>query len=99
MVVEQGKLQFANTYDIHNPADSLYFIAGIAQRFNLNADGERVYVSGFGPEAASLAQNLDKINLNAFFMDDNEELSHHPIAKIEEFPYDLKVHLLKAYEM
>ena len=99
MVVEQGKLQFANTYDIHNPADSLYFIAAIAQRFNLNADGERVYVSGFGPEAASLAQNLDKINLNAFFMDDNEELSHHPIAKIEEFPYDLKVHLLKAYEM
>ena len=56
-------------------------------------------MSGFGPEAASLAQNLDKINLNAFFMDDNEELSHHPIAKIEEFPYDLKVHLLKAYEM
>ena len=99
VVVEQGKLQFANTYDIHNPADSLYFIAGIAQRFNLNADGERVYVSGFGPEAASLAQNLNKINLNAFFMDDNEELSHHPIAKIEEFPYDLKVHLLKAYEM
>jgi len=99
VVVEQGKLHFANTYNIHNPADSLYFIAGIAQRFGLSADGERVYVSGFGPEAATLAESLGKIGLNAFFMDDNEELSHHPIAKIEEFPYDLKVHLLKAYEV
>ena len=99
VVVEEGKLQFANTFNIHNPNDSLYYIAGMAQRFGLSSDGERVYVSGYGPEAAELAGAIGKINLNAFFMDDSEELSHHPIAKITEFPYDLKVHLLKAYEV
>lgn len=98
IVVEQAKLQFVNTYTIHNPADSLYYIAGIAQRFGLSADGERTYVGGYGPEAVNLANSLERIKLNAFYMDDSEELSHHPIAKIDEFPYDLKVHMLKAYE-
>ena len=98
VVVQHGALQFANTFNIHNPKDSLYYIAGIAQRFGLSAAGEPVYVSGYGAEAADLADSLGKINLKAFFMDDNEELSHHPIAKIAEFPYDLKVHLLRAYE-
>ena len=97
MVVGEGKLCFANTYNIHNPADSLYYIALIAQRFGLEAEGERVYVSGFGPQARQLADSIGKINLNAFFMDDAEELSHHPVANIGDFPYDLKVQLLKAY--
>ena len=97
-VVEQARLMFANSYRIHNPADSLYYIASLAQRFGMNAEGERVYVSGYGSEASALAAEIGRIGLNSFFMDDGEELSHHPIAKIAEFPYDLKVHLLRAYE-
>ena len=98
VVVQQAMLQFVNTYNIHNHNDSLYYIASIAQRFGINGDGERTYVAGYGPEAQALAHSLDRIRLNAFFVDDNEELSHHPIAKITEFPYDFKVHLLRAYE-
>lgn len=107
VVVEQAMLKFINTYTIHNPADCLYYIAGIAQRTGIsvapkdeNTDMNigRVYVSGYGPEARTLADELPKIGLRPFYMDDNEELSHHPIAKIEEFPYDFKVHLLRAYE-
>ena len=97
VVVSEGKLMFANTYNIHNPADSLYYISAIAQRFGLSADGERVYICGYGNEARRLADSMDKINLNAFFMDDAEELSRHPVAAIDDFPYDLKVQLLKAY--
>ena len=98
VVVKQAMLQFVNTYNIHNANDSLYSVASIAQRFGITGDGERTYVSGYGNEAAELAKSLDRIRLNAFFIDDSEELSHHPIAKIAEFPYDFKVHLLRAYE-
>lgn len=98
VVVKQAMLEFVNTYDIHNPNDSLYYIASIAQRFGVTANGERIYVSGFGHEAEELAKNMDRIKLNAFYIVDSEELSQHPIAKIDEFPYDLKVHMLRAYE-
>lgn len=97
VVVKEARLQFLNSYVLHNNADALYYIAAIAERLGITPQGEKVWVSGNPAEAKYLADNLGKIHLNTFLMDDAEELSHHPVSAIEEFPYDLKVVLLKAY--
>ena len=97
LVIKRGQLEFMNTYKIHNPSDSVYYIACIAERFGLSAEHEKVYVGGDQPDAQNLTLALERINLKGFHMDDKEELSHHPIANISVFPYDLKVMLLKAF--
>lgn len=97
VVVEEAKLRFLNSYLLHNDADALYYIAAIAQRMGITPDGERVWVSGTPREASTLANALPQIHFTPFLMDDAEELSHHPVSVISEFPYDLKVVLLKAY--
>lgn len=97
LVVKEAKLEFLNSYVLHNDADALYYIAAIAQRMGITPTDERVWISGTTREASTLANSLHKIHLNAFLMNDAEELSHHPVSIINGFPYDLKVVLLKAY--
>lgn len=97
IVVQGGQLQFMNSFKIHNPSDSLYYIACVANSFALTAAGEKIYVGGDQPAAQNLTLALDRIHLRGFYMDDKEELSQHPIASVAAFPYDLKVLLLKAF--
>lgn len=97
LVVEEAKLKYLNSYVLHNDADALYYIAAVARRMGITPQGERVWISGTTREAGTLADSLHKIRLVPFLMDDAEELSHHPVSVISEFPYDLKVVLLKAY--
>lgn len=97
VVIKGGQLEFLNGYQLHNTSDALFYIASIAQRLELKPNAESIYVGGDRLEAESITHSLEKIGFRGFYMLDSEELSQHPIAGIKEFPYDLKVLLLKAY--
>lgn len=97
IVISGGKLQFMNTYRIHNPNEALYYLNSVAERVNYADNKERIYIGGDPKPAKEMMGNLSKINMQGFLMDDQQELSNHPVSKINDFPYDFKVVLLKAY--
>lgn len=94
VVINGGKLQFTNTYPLHNPNEALYYLNNIAQRIDYAPDKEPIYISGNPKQTKEMADNLHRINMQGFIMDDRQEFSNHPISKISDFPYDLKVALL-----
>ncbi len=96
-VIKDGQINFMNTYTLHHSADALYYIASVAKMHGVATSGENLLVCGDKDLAADIAGNLGKIGRNGFLMKDAEELSHHPLSEIEQFPYDFKVLLLKAF--
>lgn len=96
-IIKDGQLMFMNTYLIHQPTDVIYFIACVAQRHNITLSQGNIYISGDEPIARNTVKSLAKIGLRGFLIKDAEELSHHPLTTITQFPYDLKVLLLKAF--
>lgn len=97
VVFRSGQFVFMNSYQLHNPNDALYYIACVAQRLDIQAASDHIYVGGQSAVAQNIALSLGKIGYRGFHMQDSEELSRHPISEIASFPYDLKVMLLKAY--
>ncbi len=97
IVISNGQLDFMNTYTHHRINDALYYIASVAQRTGLTSTAKNIYISGDHDTAQNITRSLDKIGFHGFHMADSEELSHHPVSEISEFPYDMKVMLLKAY--
>ncbi len=96
-VIKDSQLVFMNTYTLHHSADALYYIAGVVRLKGVLANGEDLLVCGDQDLAVDIAGNLSKIGQKGFLMKDAEELSHHPLSEIEQFPYDFKVMLLKAF--
>lgn len=96
-VIRDSRISFMNTYTLHHSADALYYIAGVAQQQGVDSGENDLLVCGDKDIAADIAGNLGKIGRKGFLMKDAEELSHHPLSEIEQFPYDFKVMLLKAF--
>lgn len=96
-VIKDGQLVFLNTYRLHHTVDALYYIACVAQQEQIKPLPENLLVSGDRTTATDIMSNLGRIGYRGFLMKDAEELSHHPLSEIEQFPYDLKVLLLKAF--
>lgn len=96
-VIKDGQLRFMNSYTLHHTTDALYYIACVARQESILPNGEDLLICGDKDMTTGIAANLDKIGQRGFLMKDSEELSHHPLSEIEQFPYDLKVQLLKAF--
>lgn len=96
-VIKDGQLRFMNSYTLHHTTDALYYIACVARQEGILPNGEDLLICGDKDMTTGIAANLDKIGQRGFLMKDSEELSHHPLSEIEQFPYDLKVQLLKAF--
>lgn len=96
-VIKDGQLRFMNSYALHHTTDALYYIACVARQEGILPNGEDLLICGDKDMTTGIAANLDKIGQRGFLMKDSEELSHHPLSEIEQFPYDLKVQLLKAF--
>ena len=97
IVIKEGKPAFVNTYSIHNPDDALYYIAAVSQSIELALKDDKIYLCGDTGLSQHINTQLSKIGAQGFVMDDREELSRHPVALVDQFPYDLKVQLLKAF--
>ena len=96
-VIKDGQLRFMNSYTLHHTTDALYYIACVARQEGILPNGEDLLICGDKDMTTGIAANLDKIGQRGFLTTDSAELSHHPLSEIEQFPYDLKVQLLKAF--
>lgn len=94
-VFEESRLLMVNSYDVHSPVDTAYYVLNIARWHGSGGSGLPIYVTGPQDRREAVAAELRKYVKGVYPVNPASEFNRHAVAAAEGVPYDLVALLLE----
>ncbi len=93
-IFENGQLLLLNRYEVHDAADTTYYILNVAQQLGINSQNSPLTIAGTGELRNATGKELEQYAPNVCYLNPVAEFQRHPISQKNGVPYDLMTLLI-----